>query len=116
MPQERRERREAAVHSHAKGRPLAQDNLGPMRLGRCAQEGRLSPGPVPQNPFPAWSQKSHLRHRRFDPYRHIPHAQRRYLLSRPWSLVEIEKEEWARKMQQLLRRACHAANKARERG
>src|SRR5437763_3811620 len=34
--------------------------------------------------IPAWSQKSHLRHRR-DPYRHIPHAQRRYLLSRPWS-------------------------------
>lgn len=32
------------------------------------------------------------------------------------ALVEIEKEEWARKMQQLLRRACHAANRARERG
>src|SRR3954469_8211052 len=32
------------------------------------------------------------------------------------ALVEIEKEEWARKMQQLLRRACHAAHKARERG
>src|SRR4249919_1066156 len=32
------------------------------------------------------------------------------------ALVEIEKEEWARKMQQLLRRACHAANLARERG
>jgi transposase len=32
------------------------------------------------------------------------------------ALVEIEKEEWARKMQQLLRRTCHAANRARERG
>jgi len=32
------------------------------------------------------------------------------------ALVEIEKEEWARKMQQLLRRACYAANRARERG
>ena len=32
------------------------------------------------------------------------------------ALVEIEKEDWARKMQQLLRRACHAANVARERG
>jgi len=32
------------------------------------------------------------------------------------ALVEIEKEEWARKMQRLLRRACHAANLARERG
>jgi transposase len=32
------------------------------------------------------------------------------------ALVEIEKEEWARKMQRLLRRACHAANSARERG
>ena len=32
------------------------------------------------------------------------------------ALVEIEKEDWARKMQQLLRRACHAANLARERG
>ena len=31
------------------------------------------------------------------------------------ALVEIEKEEWARKMQRLLRRACHAANLARER-
>jgi transposase len=31
------------------------------------------------------------------------------------ALVEIEKEDWARKMQQLLRRACHAANLARER-
>ena len=32
------------------------------------------------------------------------------------ALVEIEKEEWARKMQRLLRRPCHAANLARERG
>jgi transposase len=32
------------------------------------------------------------------------------------ALVEIEKEDWARKMQQLLRRACHAANLAREHG
>ncbi|MGH6819500.1 MAG: IS66 family transposase [Methylocella sp.] len=31
------------------------------------------------------------------------------------ALVEIEKEDWARKMQILLRRACHAANLARER-
>jgi len=30
------------------------------------------------------------------------------------ALVEIEKEDWARKMQQLLCRACHAANLARE--
>jgi transposase len=32
------------------------------------------------------------------------------------ALVEIEKEEWARKMQRLLRRACYTANRARERG
>ena len=32
------------------------------------------------------------------------------------ALMEIEKEEWARKMQRLLRRACHAVNLARERG
>ena len=32
------------------------------------------------------------------------------------ALVEIEKEDWARKMQRLLRRAGHAANLARERG
>jgi len=31
------------------------------------------------------------------------------------ALVEIEKEEWARKMQRLLRRACYTANRARER-
>ena len=32
------------------------------------------------------------------------------------ALVEIEKEEWAHKMQRLLRRACHVTNSARERG
>ena len=32
------------------------------------------------------------------------------------ALIEIEKEDWARKMQHLLRRACHAANLAREQG
>jgi transposase len=32
------------------------------------------------------------------------------------ALVEIEKEDWARKMQRLLRRACHAVNLAREQG
>jgi len=32
------------------------------------------------------------------------------------ALVDIENEDWARKMQQLLRRACHATNLARERG
>ena len=30
--------------------------------------------------------------------------------------MEIEKEEWAQKMQKLLRRACHAVNLAKERG
>jgi transposase len=32
------------------------------------------------------------------------------------ALVEIEKEDWARKMQRLLRRACHATNLARQQG
>jgi transposase len=32
------------------------------------------------------------------------------------ALVEIEQEAWAGKMQRLLRRACHAANRAREQG
>jgi len=32
------------------------------------------------------------------------------------ALVEIEKEDWARKLQRLLRRACHAVNLAGERG
>jgi transposase len=32
------------------------------------------------------------------------------------ALVDIEKEDWARHMQRLLRRACHAANLARARG
>jgi transposase len=32
------------------------------------------------------------------------------------ALIEIEKEDWARRMQQLLRRACLAANLAREHG
>ena len=30
------------------------------------------------------------------------------------ALVEIEKEQWARKMHRLLRVACHATNLARE--
>jgi transposase len=30
------------------------------------------------------------------------------------ALVEIEREDWARRMQRLLRRACHAVNHARE--
>src|SRR5216684_3466754 len=32
------------------------------------------------------------------------------------ALIEIDQEDWARKMQILLRRACHATNLARERG
>jgi transposase len=32
------------------------------------------------------------------------------------ALVEIEKEDWARRMRRLLRRACHATNLARDRG
>jgi transposase len=32
------------------------------------------------------------------------------------ALVEIEKEDWARKMQRLLRRGCHATNLARQHG
>src|ERR1700675_2757493 len=32
------------------------------------------------------------------------------------ALVEIEEEEWARKMQPVLRRACVITNRARERG
>src|SRR5204862_6359719 len=36
-------------------------------------------------------------------------------LREPKALVEIEKEEWARKMQRLFRRACHVTNRARER-
>ena len=32
------------------------------------------------------------------------------------ALVEIEQEDWARQMQRLLRRACHAVNLARKRG
>jgi transposase len=32
------------------------------------------------------------------------------------ALIEIEKEDWARKMQRLPRRTCHASNLARERG
>jgi transposase len=32
------------------------------------------------------------------------------------ALVEIEKEDWARRMQRLLRRACHASNLARGQG
>jgi len=32
------------------------------------------------------------------------------------ALIEMEREEWARRMQRLLRRACHAANLARAQG
>ncbi len=32
------------------------------------------------------------------------------------ALIELEKEDWSRKRQRLLRRACHAANRGREQG
>ena len=32
------------------------------------------------------------------------------------ALIDIEKEDWARKMQRLSRRTCHASNLAREQG
>jgi len=32
------------------------------------------------------------------------------------ALIDIEKEDWARKMHRLLRHACHAVNLARQRG
>jgi len=44
-------------------------------------------------------------------YRHKVHHLRELQ-----ALVEIEKEDWARKMRHLLRRACHASKLARERG
>jgi hypothetical protein len=37
-------------------------------------------------------------------------------LIRKKALIELDHEDWARKMQILLRRACHAVNLARERG
>src|SRR5664279_2103114 len=37
-------------------------------------------------------------------------------LREPKALIEIEKEDWARKMQRLLRRACQVTNRARDRG
>ena len=46
----------------------------------------------------------------------MPCAMPHHFLRELKALVEIEKEEWARKMQRLLRCACHAANRARERG
>jgi len=39
-----------------------------------------------------------------------------HLLRELKALIEIEKEDWARKMYRLLRRGCHAVNLARERG
>ena len=39
--------------------------------------------------------------------------QRAHHLRELKALVEIEKEDWARRMQRLLRRACHAVNLAR---
>jgi transposase len=38
-----------------------------------------------------------------------------HLLRELKALIEIEQEDWARQMQRLLRRACHAVNLARER-
>ena len=47
----------------------------------------------------------------------VPHALcNAHHLRELQALIEIEKEGWARKMQRLLRRACHAVNLARERG
>ena len=44
------------------------------------------------------------------------HCATRTICGRLKALVEIEKEDWAHKMQRLLRQACHATNLAREQG
>src|SRR5215469_6740425 len=48
-----------------------------MRLGGKAQEGQLLPGPVLSSAKPPRAAESHLRRRRLDLNRDLPHAQKR---------------------------------------
>ena len=82
LSQERRERRQAPVHPHAKGGALAEDHPDPMRLGGDANEGNLLAGPVPPPARPSRRQESHRCGRRFHPHRRLSHAQERRPLPR----------------------------------
>src|SRR6202007_2151236 len=73
-----RERRQTQILAPAQRRPLAQDNARPMRLGGEPQERQLLQGavqPIAQQARPA---ESHLRCRRLDADRDLPHAEGRH--------------------------------------
>jgi transposase len=77
VPRSERERRQAQVDPHAQRQCLAQDPVGPMRLGRYPQEQQLLQGAIPAITGPPWSEESNLRRRRLDADGDLPPAQRR---------------------------------------
>src|SRR5208283_3736564 len=68
-----------SLPSRRRGRSVAHDNSGSMRLGGQPQKGQLLQGavqPVAQQTRP---EESHMRRRRLDVDRDLPHAQGRHL-------------------------------------
>jgi transposase len=61
-----------------KGRHLAQNHAGTVRLGGDKKERQLSAGPILPHQSPSWPQKGDHGRRGLDPYCHLPHAQRRH--------------------------------------
>src|SRR5271166_5830946 len=82
VSQSERERRQAQVVTSAKGRSVAKNLAGPVRLGGQSEERQLLQSPIPSPASQARSEESHLRRRRLDADRYLPHAEGRNRTSR----------------------------------
>ena len=83
VPRPERECRQAQIHAPAQRRSLAQDHAGAMCLGGQTQQEQLLQGTIPSPVRSARATEGDLRRRRFDPHRHLPHAEIRRAASRP---------------------------------
>jgi len=83
VSQERRKRRQASIHPHAQGRPLAENYPHPMRLGRSKDQGQLPSGPVPAFAIPTRSEEGDRRRRCIGSHRCVPHAEERHSVRGP---------------------------------
>src|SRR5208283_2986937 len=73
---------QAQVVTSAKGRSVAKNLAGPVRLGGQSEERQLLQSPIPSPASQARSEESHLRRRRLDADRYLPHAEGRNRTSR----------------------------------
>ena len=73
---QRRKRRQPPLHSHARGRSMAQDLAGHRSLGCRAGQKLLPSSPVPSATRTPWCQKSHPRVRCLDAHCRVSHAQK----------------------------------------